>query len=92
MEQGQGAGGFAALYAITPDWHPFIDEVPQGSGFYLCAGFSGHGFKLGPAVGKMVADMVLGQTTEGMDRRLFRLSRLKEDDPLRGRYEYSIAG
>ena len=92
MEQGQGASGFAALYAITPDWHPFIDEVPQGSGFYLCAGFSGHGFKLGPAVGRMVADMVLGQTTEGMDRRLFRLSRLKEDDPLRGRYEYSIAG
>ena len=92
MEQGQGAGGFAALYGITPDWHPFIDEVPQGSGFYLCAGFSGHGFKLGPAVGRMVADMVLGQTTEGMDRRLFRLSRLEEDDPVRGRYEYSIAG
>src|SRR3990172_3662313 len=51
MEQSQGAGGFAALYAITPDWHPFIDEVPQGSGFYLYAGFSGHGFKLGPAGG-----------------------------------------
>ena len=92
MEQGQGAGGFAALYAITPDWHPFIDEVPQGSGFYLCAGFSGHGFKLGPAVGRMVADMVLGQTTEGLDRRLFRLSRFAENDPVRGRYEYSIAG
>src|SRR3990172_1087607 len=92
MEQSQGAGGFAALYAITPDWHPFIDEVPQGSGFYLCAGFSGHGFKLGPAVGRMVADMVLGQTTEGIDRRLFRLSRLEENDPVRGRYEYSIAG
>jgi hypothetical protein len=40
----------------------------------------------------MVADMVIGQTTEGMDRRLFRLSRLKEGDPVRGRYEYSIAG
>lgn len=92
MQHGQGAGGFAALYGITPDWHPFIDESPQGSGFYICAGFSGHGFKLGPAVGRMAADMVLGQTTEGMDRRLFRLNRLREGQPVRGRYEYSIAG
>lgn len=92
MQHGEGAGGFASLYGITPDWHPFIDEAPPDSGFYLCAGFSGHGFKLGPAVGRMVADMVLGQTTEGMDRRLFRLSRFQEGDPVRGRYEYSIAG
>jgi glycine/D-amino acid oxidase-like deaminating enzyme len=92
MEEGESAGGFAALYAITPDWHPYIDEVPQDSGFYLCAGFSGHGFKLGPAVGRMVADMVLGESTAGLDRRLFRFSRLAENDPVRGRYEYSIAG
>ena len=92
IEQGEGAGGFAALYAITPDWHPLIDEVPEGSGFYLCTGFSGHGFKLAPAVGRMVADMVLGQSTEGLHRHLFRLSRFSENDPVRGRYEYSIAG
>lgn len=92
IEKGESAGGYAALYAITPDWHPVIDEVPAGSGFYICAGFSGHGFKLGPAVGLMAADMLTGQGTPGMDRRLFRFHRFAEDDPVRGQYEYSIVG
>ncbi len=92
MENSASASGYAGLYAITPDWHPVIDELIEGSGFYICSGFSGHGFKLGPAVGLLVADMISGQSTAGMDRRLFRLTRFQEDDLVRGRYEYSIAG
>lgn len=92
LETSESAGGFAALYAITPDWHPIMDELLPDSGFYICAGFSGHGFKLGPAVGKMTADMVLGSTTPGMDRSIFRLNRYAENDPVRGQYEYSIVG
>lgn len=92
MERSTSTGGYAALYAITPDWHPIMDELLPGSGFFICAGFSGHGFKLGPAVGLMAADMVLGQSTPGLDRRLFRFNRYAENDPVRGRYEYSIAG
>ena len=92
MEYGQNTGGFAALYGITPDWHPLLDEAIDGSGFFLCAGFSGHGFKLGPAVGRMVADMVTGETSEGLDRSHFRLSRFAEGKPVQGAYEYSIAG
>jgi len=92
MQDSESARGYAALYAITPDWHPVIDEPLPGSGFYVCAGFSGHGFKLGPAVGLMTADMIFGETTPGMDRHMFRLSRFAENDPVRGRYEYSIVG
>jgi glycine/D-amino acid oxidase-like deaminating enzyme len=92
MENSESTGGFAALYGITPDWHPIMDELIPGSGFYICAGFSGHGFKLGPAVGLMTADMVLGKKTQGMDRKIFRLSRYSEGDPVRGQYEYSIVG
>ncbi len=92
MEQGESTGGYASLYAVTPDWHPVIDEVPAGSGFYVCSGFSGHGFKLGPAVGLMVADLVTGASAPVFDPRLFRLDRYAEDEPVRGRYEYSIAG
>jgi sarcosine oxidase subunit beta len=92
MEQSANTSSYAALYAITPDWHPVIDELVPGSGFFICAGFSGHGFKLGPAVGWMVADMVTGQATEGLERDLFRLSRFEEGKPVAGRYEYSIAG
>ena len=92
MEQSASASGYAGLYAITPDWHPVIDELIEGSGFYICSGFSGHGFKLGPAVGLMVADMITGQSTEGMDRRFFRWGRFLSGEPVKGRYEYSIAG
>ncbi len=92
MERGESRGGYAAIYDITPDWHPVIDETPPQSGFFTAAGHSGHGFKLGPAVGVMVADLVTGQKTEGLDPALFRLVRYAEGKPVRGRYEYSIAG
>lgn len=92
MEASQLTGGFASLYAITPDWHPIIDEVPTGSGFYVCSGFSGHGFKLGPAVGVMTADLVTGAREPVFDVARFRLSRFAAGDLVRGQYEYSIVG
>ena len=92
MEDGQSTGGYASLYAITPDWHPIVDEVPAGSGLYVCSGFSGHGFKLGPAVGLMVADLVTGVGEPLFDAGLFRLDRFATGDVVRGQYEYSIVG
>ncbi len=92
MEHSESTGGYAALYAITPDWHPVVDELVPGSGFYICAGFSGHGFKLGPAVGVMMADRVLGEDDPLFDAHFFRLRRYEEGEPVRGAYEYSIAG
>ena len=92
MEESESTGGFASLYAITPDWHPIIDEAPSGSGFYICSGFSGHGFKLGPAVGLMMADLLTGEYAPTFDPTPFRLSRYDEDALIRGQYEYSIVG
>ena len=94
MKQALSKGGWTGIYDITPDWHPIIDEAPADSGVFHAAGFSGHGFKLGPAVGVMIADMVTHTSTptDGMDRRMFRLSRFAENDPVRGKYEYSIVG
>ena len=92
MEAAEPRRGYAGLYGITPDWHPIIDEVPAGSGHYLCTGFSGHGFKLAPAVGLMTAQMVLGAARPTFDPSMFRLARFAEDDPVRGRYDYSITG
>jgi glycine/D-amino acid oxidase-like deaminating enzyme len=91
MEAASPRRGYAGLYAITPDWHPVIDEVPEGSGHFLCTGFSGHGFKLGPAVGLLTAELVTGEEPS-FDPSLFRLSRWAEGNPVRGRYEYSITG
>jgi sarcosine oxidase subunit beta len=92
LEESGSAGGYASLYAITPDWHPVVDELLPGSGYFICSGFSGHGFKLGPAVGVMVADMITGVSEPEFDPSIFRLSRFAEGDLVRGQYEYSIVG
>jgi glycine/D-amino acid oxidase-like deaminating enzyme len=92
MEMGQSTGGYASLYAITPDWHPIIDELPAGSGFYTCSGFSGHGFKLSPAVGLMMADLVMKVENPLFDAALFRNGRFAENKPVTSEYEYSIIG
>ncbi len=94
MRQALSKGGWTGIYDVTPDWHPIIDEAPRNSGVFHAAGFSGHGFKLGPAVGVMIADMVTRASapTAGMDRRMFRLARFAENEPVRGKYEYSIVG
>ncbi len=92
IEQSRNTGGYAALYAVTPDWHPLVDELIPDSGFFISAGFSGHGFKLGPAAGVMIADMLTGTSDPQFDRSLFRATRYAENQPVVGQYEYSIAG
>ncbi|MBI5651983.1 MAG: FAD-binding oxidoreductase [Chloroflexi bacterium] len=94
MERAFSKGGWSGIYGVTPDWHPIIDEIPAGSGFFVAAGFSGHGYKLGPAVGVMIADLVTRASapTAELDRALFRYARFAENTPVRGKYEYSIVG
>jgi sarcosine oxidase subunit beta len=92
MTHSESTGGYASLYAVTPDWHPVIDEVPAGSGFFICSGFSGHGFKLGPAVGIMTADLITGVRTPQFDPSLFRFGRFADNILVTGGYEYSIVG
>ncbi len=52
---------YAGLYTVNQDdYHPIIDQSPL-AGFFPVCGFSGHGFKLSPVVGTLVAQKVLGQ-------------------------------
>jgi len=92
MQDSESTTAYASLYAVTPDWHPIVDEVPEGSGSFICSGFSGHGYKLAPAVGLMTADLITGETSPEFPARLFRYGRFTEGDLVSGRYEYSIAG
>ena len=63
-------------------------------GLVVAAGFSGHGFKIAPAVGRLVADIVVDGRSA--DPRIpesdFRLSRFAEDDLLKTPYPYVGAG
>jgi glycine/D-amino acid oxidase-like deaminating enzyme len=60
MQSRGTVGGYAALYTVnTDDWHPIIDAVGP-DGYFVANGFSGHGFKLGPAVGALIGRMMTG--------------------------------
>jgi sarcosine oxidase subunit beta len=85
MESAALARGYAGCFDVSPDWHPILDESPV-RGFYVAVGFSGHGFKLAPAVGDMVARLVLEGKTPADDVHAFRLSRFAEGKPIRGTY------
>ncbi|MFC7097150.1 NAD(P)/FAD-dependent oxidoreductase [Halobaculum marinum] len=59
------AGGWAGLYAVTPDHHAIVEEsVP---GVVTAAGFSGHGFQHAPATGTAVAELVLDGASSSVD-------------------------
>ena len=49
--------GWAGAFDITPDWMPILDESLV-EGFWIATGMSGHGFKLAPAVGEMMAALI----------------------------------
>jgi len=55
------ARGWAGLYEMTPDCNALIGEADPGFRFLYAAGFSGHGFLQGPAVGEGVRDLYLGR-------------------------------
>jgi glycine/D-amino acid oxidase-like deaminating enzyme len=87
----QVRGGYASLYDVTPDWQPVLGAVEGIKGLHVAAGFSGHGFKLSPALGEVLAHVVLGEAP-AIDIRMFRLSRFAEGDLIRGRHAQGILG
>jgi sarcosine oxidase subunit beta len=54
-------GGWAGLYETTPDHNALIGASRDVNGFVYATGFSGYGFLMGPAVGEVVRDLVLGR-------------------------------
>jgi len=58
LERAETRGGWASLYDVSPDWQPVIGEIAPGA--FVDAGSSGHGFKLAPALGRHVADLIQG--------------------------------
>jgi sarcosine oxidase subunit beta len=92
MREARVGKGWAGLYTVTPDWHPIIGPMPGLEGFICCYGFSGSGFKMGPVVGEMVADLVTGDQQCPIDPYAFRFERFAEGELIKGQYAYSIIG
>jgi sarcosine oxidase, subunit beta len=79
------ADSWIGAYDITPDWNPVLGPVPGMDGLHIAYGFSGHGFKLAPAIGRCLAQTILGQTAD-VSLEPYRLSRFAEGELLVGAY------
>ena len=71
-------GSRVCQYANSPDGHFIIDRHPEAANLWLVGGGSGHGFKLGPALGEHVAQRVLGQAEVHPFFSLKRLEQLQK--------------
>ncbi len=79
------AAGIAEVWAgmidVTPDAVPYICEAPEPKGLFIGTGMSGHGFGIGPGVGRVLADLVRGQPP-GHDITRFRFNRFSDGTPI----------
>jgi len=82
--------GYAGLYTSTPDLHPVIDKVDDIDGLYICTGFSGHGFKLAPAVGTVMAELILEGSAKTVDISPLKMNRFESGETNTTSYEFKV--
>jgi len=61
LERARIRTGWAGLYEVSPDHQAIVGEAAEVAGFWLCCGFSGHGFMQAPAIGHLLAERLLGR-------------------------------
>src|SRR5579862_4210936 len=82
LENAEVMRGVTGVYDMTPDSRPLLGEVSQTSGLYLCAGFSGMGFKISPAIGIVMAELLTNGQATTVDISSFRPERFAEGKPI----------
>jgi sarcosine oxidase subunit beta len=86
LEKAGLASHWAGLYEVTPDAHPIFGATPV-EGFYVCGGFSGHGFMHGPISGKLMTEIILDGQAKSVDVSMLDLARFEEGRLIR---EYNV--
>jgi sarcosine oxidase subunit beta len=88
LENAEVMRGVTGVYDMTPDSRPILGEIPGIDGLYVCAGFSGMGFKISPAIGLVMSELLLDGTGKTVDISAFRPGRFAEGQPIKAEYEY----
>ena len=82
--------GYSGLYTTTPDLHPIIDSVDGINGLFVCSGFSGHGFKLAPAVGTVVAELITQGKATTVDIEPLKMNRFANGKLNTTKYSFKV--
>ena len=82
-------GGWSGLFTTTPDWHPILDRIEGIDGLYCAVGFSGHGFKESPMIGRSMAELITGGEPS-IDISMLDMKRFAEGRELKSRYGMQV--
>jgi len=88
LDQAEVMRGVTGVYDMSPDSRPLLGEAPGIRGFFVCAGFSGMGFKISPAIGLVMSELILDGKAGSVDIGPFRPNRFAENAPIKAEYEY----
>lgn len=72
---------WAGMIDAMPDMVPIVDRAPALQGLIIATGMSGHGFGIGPAFGRIIAQIACGEKSE-YDLQRFRFSRFNDGSRL----------
>jgi sarcosine oxidase subunit beta len=86
MEKGGLHSAHSGYDGITPDQHSLIGAAGP-DGFYLDCGHSGTGFKIAPAVGLCMSELILDGAAKTVDISVFSPNRFAEGKHIKGNYE-----
>jgi len=79
--------GVTGVYDMTPDARPLLGTLPY-TGLYIAAGFSGTGFKIAPAIGLTISELLVDGAAKTVDISAFRHSRFQEGKPIKTEFDY----
>ena len=88
LENAEVMRGVTGVYDMTPDSRPLLGEIPGVKGLNVCAGFSGMGFKISPAIGLVMSELLLDGRGTSVDISSFRPGRFAEGHPIKAEHEY----
>jgi glycine/D-amino acid oxidase-like deaminating enzyme len=86
--------GYTGLYDMSADQQPIIDEFSDEDlpGIYCLIGLSGHGFKLCPEFGRLMASLIVDGRFNDYDISIFRRARFQKGEQFSSKYELSTVG
>ena len=89
LEDGAVARAVTGVYDMSPDQRPLLGPVPGVRGLHVAAGFSGMGFKIAPAVGLTMSELLLDGAGRTVDLSIFDPGRFAAGRPIRAPHEYA---
>jgi sarcosine oxidase subunit beta len=83
--------GVAGMYDMSPDFRPLLGPTPGVEGLYMACGFSGMGYKISPAVGLTMAELIVEGRGKTVDISIFDPARFSAGELIRAPHEYADA-